>query len=49
MERRSWRLAKVNAAASEPIQNMAHHQDIHCTAECYQIPSDTSLTAYDAE
>lgn len=45
MEPRTWRLAKVKAAASEPIQNMALHQGIHCTAEHYQIPSDTSLNA----
>lgn len=45
MEPYFWHLAKVNAAASEPIQNMALHQDVHCAAEYYQIPSDTFLTA----
>ncbi|KAM3606482.1 uncharacterized protein V6R79_017237 [Siganus canaliculatus] len=44
MEPRCWRLAKVNTAASEPIQNMAPYQDIHCAAEYYRIPSDTSFS-----
>lgn len=45
MEPSSWRLAEVNAAASDPIQNMALHQGIRCAAEYDQIPSDTSSSA----
>lgn len=49
MEPYSWHLAEVNAAALEPIQNMALHQGNHCAAEYYQIPTNTSLSTLNAE